>query len=114
LSLEPADDARFIPVFAHSLEHIGGYAPTDARRLAATLLPDIMQFDPARPTSYPASGCALTDDVLDEFLTILTNGKMTSDNVGPHYDPLSEFPVGPIPGLRKGSGPAINSAPRLC
>lgn len=114
MSLEPADDARFIPVFAHSLEHIGGYAPTDARRLAATLLPDIMQFDPARPTSYPANGRALTDDVLDEFLTILTNGKMTSDNVGPHYDLLSEFPVGPIPGLRKGSGPAINSAPRLC
>ena len=27
LAAEPADDARFIPVFAHALEHTGGYTP---------------------------------------------------------------------------------------
>ena len=27
LAAEPADDARFVPVFAHALEHAGGYAP---------------------------------------------------------------------------------------
>ena len=32
LAGEPADDARFIPVFAHALEHAGGYTPTEARR----------------------------------------------------------------------------------
>jgi hypothetical protein len=96
LASEPADDARFIPVFAHSLEHTRGYAPGDARRVAATLLPDIMPFDPTRPASYPANGRALRDDVLDQFLSILTNGKVTSDRVDSHKDLLSEFPyLGP-------------------
>jgi hypothetical protein len=34
LAAEPADDARFIPVFAHSLEHTGGYTPEEATRVA--------------------------------------------------------------------------------
>ena len=80
----PANDARFIPTFAHSLEHTGGYAPEEARRAAAALLPDIMHFDPGRPASYPGNGRSLTDDVLDQFLSILTNGKVTSDGLGPH------------------------------
>jgi hypothetical protein len=96
LASEPADDVRFIPVFAHSLEHTGGYAPFDAQWIAATLLPDIMHFDPTRPASYPSNGRALTDDVLDQFLSILTNGRVTTDGVGPHQDLLAEFPyLGP-------------------
>ena len=39
---EPANDARFIAVFAHALEHTGGYAPEEARRVAGTLLPDVL------------------------------------------------------------------------
>ena len=42
---EPVDDGQFVPVFAHSLEHAGGYAAVDAARVAATLLPDILPFD---------------------------------------------------------------------
>ena len=39
---------------------------------------------------------ALTDDVQDHFLTILTNGKVTTDGVGAHSDLLPEFPyLGP-------------------
>jgi hypothetical protein len=92
----PASDAQFIPVFAHSLEHTGGYAPADAQRVAATLLPDIMSYDPTKPASYPRNGRALTDDVQDHFLSILTNGKVTSDGVGPHDDLLPDFPyLGP-------------------
>src|SRR5580698_7370647 len=34
LAGEPANDARFIAVFAHALEHAGGYAPEEARRVA--------------------------------------------------------------------------------
>src|SRR5260370_2488735 len=37
LSGEPADDARFVAVFAHSLEHAGGYSPEEARRVAGKL-----------------------------------------------------------------------------
>jgi hypothetical protein len=92
LAAEPADDARFIPVFAHALEHTGGYTPPEATRVAATLLPDVLHYDPTRPASYPDNGRALTDDAVDFFLPILTNGKVTQDKVGPHEDLLTVFP----------------------
>jgi hypothetical protein len=96
LSAEPADDARFIPVFAHALEHTGGYTQAEASRVAGILLPDVLHYDPTRPASYPDNGRALTDDVVDFFLRLLTNGKVTQDNVGPHKDLLAGFPyVGP-------------------
>ena len=96
LAAEPADDARFIPVFAHALEHTGGYTPAEATRVAGTLLPDVLHYDPTRPASYPDNGRALTDDVVDFFLPLLTNGKVTQDKVGPHKDLLAAFPyVGP-------------------
>jgi hypothetical protein len=89
---QPADDARFIPVFAHSLEHTGGYTPEGAKRAAGILLPDILPYDPSKAASYPANGRTLTDDAIDVFLPILTNGKVTRDNVGPHKDLLTSFP----------------------
>jgi hypothetical protein len=96
LAAAPADDARFVATFAHSLEHIGGYSAEEARRVAGTLLPDIVRFDPTRAASYPSNGRALTDDVLDYFLTIITSGKVTTDRVGAHSDLLAEFPyLGP-------------------
>lgn len=93
---EPAEDARFVAVFAHGLEHTGGYAPEAAKRTAQTLLPDVMRYDPTRPASYPQNGRTLNDDVVDGFLAILTNGKVKGDGVGPHRDLLAEFPyLGP-------------------
>jgi len=97
LAGEPVDDARFVPVFAHALEHTGGYSPEEAKRVAEKLLPDLLRYDPKRPASFPDNGRALTDDVSDFFLEILTNGKVTGDNVGPHDDLLDEFPyLGPL------------------
>jgi hypothetical protein len=96
LTGEPADDARFVALFAHALEHTGGYTPEDASRAAATLLPDIMPYRPARPAAYPSNGRALTDDVVATFLPVMTNGKVTGDGLRPHADLLAEFPyVGP-------------------
>jgi hypothetical protein len=93
---EPADDARFIDVLAHSLEHLGAYSPEEAKRVAGTLLPDIMRYDPRRPVAYPDNGRLLTDDVGDSNAAIFTNGKVTEDGVGPHDDLLSDFPyLGP-------------------
>jgi hypothetical protein len=93
---EPADDARFIGVFAHSLEHTGGFTTEEARRVAATLLPDVLRYDPTRPASFPHNGRALRDDAADAFLNIITNGKVTGDGIGPHRDLLAEFPyLGP-------------------
>ena len=97
LAAEPADDAQFIPVFAHSLEHTGGYSPEEARRVAGTLLPDILLYDPKRPAAYPGNGRKLTDDVMDGFVSLITNGKVTRDNVGPHKDLLAEFPYLGVP-----------------
>jgi hypothetical protein len=93
---EPADDARFVAVFAHSLQHAGGYTPQEAKRVAGTLLPDILPYDPKRPASFPNNGRTLTDDAVDVFLPILTNGRVTGDKVGPHRDLLGQFPyLGP-------------------
>jgi hypothetical protein len=93
LAGEPVDDARFVAVFAHALGHAGGYTPEEARRVAGKLLPDLLRYDPTRPASFPGNGRALTDDVQDAFLAILTNGKVTEDKVGPHHDLLTEFPT---------------------
>jgi Domain of unknown function (DUF4331) len=96
LSGEPANDDRFIGVFAHELEHTGGYSPEDAASVARKLLPDILSYDFRRPVSFPHNGRTLTDDVVDVFLSMLTNGKVTGDKVGPHGDLLDEFPyLGP-------------------
>jgi hypothetical protein len=89
---EPADDAHFVDALAHTLEHAGGYAPGEAQRLAGTRLPDILPYDHTRPVAYPDNGRLLTDDVVDPFLALLTNGKVTEDGVGPHEDFLAEFP----------------------
>src|SRR6266699_3594205 len=89
---EPKDDARFVGAFAHSLEHIGGFTPVEARRVAGTLLPDLLYYDPTRPASYPDNGRTPSDDAPDAFLTVITNGKVTGDGVGPHDDLLAEFP----------------------
>lgn len=93
---EPVDDRRFVDTFAHSLEHQAGYTPEEARRVAGTMLPDILPYDHTRPVAYPGNGRLLTDDVCDPFLAVLTNGKVTEDKVGPHTDLLTEFPyLGP-------------------
>ena len=96
LSGEPANDERFIGVFAHELEHAGGYTWQDATAIARKLLPDILSYNPREPTRFPHNGRTLTDDVVDVFLSIYTNGKVTEDKVGPHRDLLDEFPyLGP-------------------
>jgi hypothetical protein len=93
---QPADDARFIGVFAHALEHLGGYSPEEARRVAGTMLPDLLRYNPTRPAGFPGNGRTLTDDAADAFVTVVTNGKVTEDKVGPHTDLLPEFPyLGP-------------------
>jgi len=96
LSGEPANDDRFIGVFAHELEHAGGYTAEEAKKVASTLLPDILSYNPREPVRFPHNGRTLTDDVVDVFLSMYTNGKVTRDKVGPHRDLLDEFPyVGP-------------------
>ena len=99
LSGEPADDDRFIRVFAHELEHSGGYTPEDAKGVARKLLPDILSYHMREPVRYPHNGRTLTDDVVDVFFSMCTNRNVT-DKVGPHNDLLDEFPyLGPPHGF---------------
>ena len=79
--------------FAHVLEQAGGYAPEEAKRVAQSMLPDILPYDPRRAVAYPENGRLLTDDATDVFLPIFTNGKVTEDKVGLHNDFLPEFPT---------------------
>ncbi len=68
LAAQPADDARFIPVFAHSLEHTGGYTPAEARRVAGTLLPDILPYDPSGRRAIPTmAGHSLTTRLMSSL-----------------------------------------------
>jgi hypothetical protein len=97
LAAEPADDDQFVGAFAHSLEHTGGYSPEHALQVARMLLPDVLRFDPKRPATYPGNGRTLTDDALDGFLAIITNGRVLTDKVGPHQDLLSDFPYLGLP-----------------
>ena len=60
--------------------------------MAGNLLPDILLYDPSRPAAYPHNGRALSDDAMDGFISILTNGKVTGDNVGPHTGPTKTDP----------------------
>ena len=95
LAGEPANDARFVAVFAHALEHVGGYTPEDASRAAGKLLPEMMSYEPTRPASFPSNGRTPTDDAGDVFLAVLTNGKVRN-KVKAHRDLLPEFPyLGP-------------------
>ena len=92
---EPAQDERFVPMFAHVLEQNGGYTPKGAEAAARSLLPDVLPYDPKKAAAYPANGRKLTDDGKGLFLTVF-NGKLTGDKTGPHTDLLNEFPyLGP-------------------
>ena len=95
LSGKPANDDRFISVFAHELEHTGGYSPEDAKAVARKLLPDILSYHPNEPARFPQNGRTLTDDVVDLFFSIYAN-RNVKDRVGPHGDLMDEFPyLGP-------------------
>jgi hypothetical protein len=68
------------------------YSPDQATRVARILLPDILPYDPMRPAAYPGNGRTLTDEVVDVFISTITNAKVTGDGVGPHKDLFADFP----------------------
>ncbi|HMK94356.1 MAG TPA: hypothetical protein VK536_03040 [Candidatus Limnocylindrales bacterium] len=78
-------------MFAHVLEHTGGYTPEGAQAAARSLLPDVLPYDPKKAAAYPGNGRTPTDDSKDIFLTVY-NGRLTWDKCGPHTDLLQEFP----------------------
>jgi hypothetical protein len=92
LAAQPENDAQFVPTFAHSLEHTGGYTPEEATRVTSNFLPDVLPYRTAAQPSYPTNGRALTEDVVAHFVPLITNGKVSGDGVTAHTDLLSDFP----------------------
>jgi hypothetical protein len=94
--LEPSQDATamtsegitFVQSFKNTLTALGG-SPS----LATVLLPDVLNYDFSKPTAYgQLNGRRLQDDVIRISLSLVTNGGLTTDNVGPHTDYLDHFP----------------------
>jgi hypothetical protein len=87
---EPADQRAtpttsgqtFLQVFTSELEMLGGYTASQADAIARVLLPDILTFDFSSSQGF-LNGRRLQDDVIDISLNLVTNGKITSDGVGP-------------------------------
>ena len=81
-----AEGITFVQSFRNTLTALGGDP-----ELAMVLLPDLLNYDFSKPTSY-LNGRRLQDDVIDISLNLVTGGHLTTDNVGPHTDYQSEFP----------------------
>ncbi|MGC0417135.1 DUF4331 family protein [Embleya sp. AB8] len=89
---EPAQDwDTYREPWTAALEHFGNYDTAAAEGALRTILPDVLRFDRDRPAGYP-NGRTLTDDVTSARLTMLSNGRITSDHIGPHTDLLAGFP----------------------
>ena len=86
----PQDRSLFEASFQATLASFG-YSAAQADAIADILLPDILTYDYASSAGF-LNGRKLTDDVIDIELALVTNGKVTTDKVGPHTDYLSHFP----------------------
>jgi hypothetical protein len=109
LAADPVNDDAFIPVFAHSLEHLGNYGHDAATRVATGLLPDVIRYDATQPAAYPTNGRSLTDDIMGPFLAIITDGKVTTHGLSHHDDLLAEFPYLGAPHVAFSARPAPSS-----
>jgi Domain of unknown function (DUF4331) len=73
-----------------------GYTEAQANELALQWLPDILPYDYTIPAGYP-NGRQLADDVVDNVIEIMTQGKMKDDLVTAHTNYLVDFPYLGIP-----------------
>ena len=74
------------------------YTDKEASDLAKVLLPDRLPYDTSdHMTNGVFNGRALTDDVIDTELNVVTKGAVPSDCVAAHTDYLSAFPFLGVP-----------------
>lgn len=103
-SFQPKDDKALVPLAVDALKKfsaLGGndniYSDETATAIANLLLPDVVTYDTSTQAVGPLNGRALADDVIDIELGLVTNGAVTTDNIGPHDDYLTTFPYLGIP-----------------
>ena len=85
-----------------ALDKEGAYSADLVKTLTGVLIPDILTFDTATKAAGPLNGRALTDDVIDAELNIVTGGyqvpgrdavgAIATDCVSAHTDLLTTFP----------------------
>ena len=69
------------------------YTDAEAAGLADVLLPDVLPYDTANPsTNGVFNGRAPQNDVIDTELNVVTKGAVPTDCVGPHTDYQTVFP----------------------
>ena len=72
-----------------------GYSAAEATQLALEYVPSILHYTYTSAAGYP-NGRQLADDIVDEAVSLMTRGRITTDLVGPHTDYLNDFPyLGP-------------------
>jgi hypothetical protein len=81
---------RFFSQYVAMFETFG-YREAEATTLALEWLPDILPYDYTSAVGYP-NGRQLTDDIVDNLVAIMTQGRMKDDLLSPHTDYLAEFP----------------------
>ncbi|HLX57904.1 MAG TPA: DUF4331 family protein [Ktedonobacteraceae bacterium] len=94
LTFNTTQPAQMRALFGQSFENTlksFGYDDAHADAITNILLPDILTYDYSSSAGF-LNGRKLTDDVIDIELALVTNGKVTTDMVGPHTDYLDEFP----------------------
>lgn len=75
------------------LSALGGHTEPTLTTLANALIPDVMTYNTASAGTNILNGRALTDDVIDVELNLVTNGGIPSDCVAMHGDyNLGAFP----------------------
>jgi len=106
---DPQDDrAKFSANVAGVLKHFsaldgeGAYTDAQVQTLTNVLLPDVLTYDTSTPAAGPLNGRALSDDVIDAELNIVTggfpfagrdaHGAIGTDCISAHTDYLSTFP----------------------
>jgi uncharacterized protein DUF4331 len=81
---------RFFSQYVEMFQKFG-CTEAEAARLSLEWLPDILPYNYTSTAGYP-NGRKLTDDIADNLVEIITQGKMKDDLVYPHTDYLAEFP----------------------
>lgn len=94
--IQPTQDRELFLEKVITALQSSGYRAEQASEVASLLLPDILPYNYSSSEGYP-NGRLLTDDITDTQLALATNGKVTSDKVGPHTDLLSSFPYLGVP-----------------
>ena len=89
--IEPIRDRELFTEKLVTVLESFGHIHDSAQETALSLVPDILDYNYSSSKGYP-NGRKLTEDIIDTQLAVLTNGRVTSDEVEPYQDLSTVFP----------------------